>query len=400
MWKRLMMMDKMHGAQNYKSLPVILNRGKGLFLYDIHDNQYYDFVSAFSSVNQGHAHPQLVNVMQEQCEKLTLCSRAFYNENLCKFFGYMNKRFGYDKCLPMNTGVEGGETAIKLARLWGYKTKNIEENKAEIVVAKNNFWGRTITACSSSTDPTCYTHFGPFVPGFHFVEYDNLCALETLFKNHPNIAAYMVEPIQGEAGIKIPNENYLLNVKYLCNKYNVLLICDEVQTGIGRTGKITASKDVRPDMVVLGKALSGGMMPISCVLADNHIMELIEPGTHGSTFGGNSLATAIAPTAIEIVYGENLMKNALIQGRLFRETLLPYVDAGKLKDVRGVGLLNAIELENSQKAEKVVEKCMHNGLLTKVTKNGTIRMCPPLTISEFHMKKSLDIIKYVLNTVV
>ena len=206
----------------------------------------------------------------------------------------------------------------------------------------------------------------------------------------------MVEPIQGEAGIKIPNENYLLNVKYLCNKYNVLLICDEVQTGIGRTGKITASKDVRPDMIVLGKALSGGMMPISCVLADNHIMELIEPGTHGSTFGGNSLATAIAPTAIEIVYGENLMKNALIQGRLFRETLLPYVDAGKLKDVRGVGLLNAIELENSQKAEKVVEKCMHNGLLTKVTKNGTIRMCPPLTISEFHMKKSLDIIKYVL----
>ncbi len=400
MWRRLIKLDKMHGAQNYKPSPVILNRGKGIFLYDIEDRQYYDFVSSFSSVNQGHSHPQLVKIMKDQCEKLTLCSRAFYNENLCNFYGYMHKRFKYDKCLPMNTGVEAGDTAIKLARLWGYKTKKIEQNCAEVVVAKNNFWGRSIAACSSSTDPTCYTNFGPFVPGFHFVEYNNLDALENLFKINPNIVAYMVEPIQGEAGIKIPDNNYLLNVKQLCNKYNVLLICDEVQTGIGRTGEITASKFIKPDILVLGKALSGGMMPISCVLANNNIMDLIDPGTHGSTYGGNPLAAAIAPWAVELIYTEDLMKNARIQGSLFRDTLQQYVDSGHLKDVRGVGLLNAIEVENNKKADRIVEKCMHNGLLTKVTKNGTIRMCPPLTISEFHMKKSLDIIEYVIKTVV
>lgn len=400
MWRRLIKLDKMHGAQNYKPSPVILNRGKGVFLYDIEDKQYYDFVSSFSSVNQGHSHPQLVKIMKDQCEKLTLCSRAFYNENLCNFYGYMHKRFNYDKCLPMNTGVEAGDTAIKLARLWGYKTKKIEQNCAEVVVAKNNFWGRSIAACSSSTDPTCYTNFGPFVPGFHFVEYNNLDALENLLKKNPNIVAYMVEPIQGEAGIKIPDNNYLLNAKNLCNKYNVLLICDEVQTGIGRTGEITASKGVNPDMLILGKALSGGMMPISCVLANNNIMDLIDPGTHGSTYGGNPLAAAIAPYAVEVLYTEDLMKNARIQGSLFRDTLQQYVHSGDLKDVRGVGLLNAIEVEDSKRADRIVEKCMHNGLLTKVTKNGTIRMCPPLTISEFHMKKSLDIIEYVLKTVV
>lgn len=400
MWRRLIKLDKMHGAQNYKPSPVILNRGKGIFLYDIEDKQYYDFVSSFSSVNQGHSHPQLVKIMKDQCEKLTLCSRAFYNENLCNFYGYMHKRFNYDKCLPMNTGVEAGDTAIKLARLWGYKTKKIEQNCAEVVVAKNNFWGRSIAACSSSTDPTCYTNFGPFVPGFHFVEYNNLDALENLLKKNPNIVAYMVEPIQGEAGIKIPDNNYLLNAKNLCNKYNVLLICDEVQTGIGRTGEITASKDVNPDMLILGKALSGGMMPISCVLANNNIMDLIDPGTHGSTYGGNPLAAAIAPYAVELLYTEDLMKNARIQGSLFRDTLQKYVHSGHLKDVRGVGLLNAIEVKDNKKADRIVEKCMHSGLLTKVTKNGTIRMCPPLTISEFHMKKSLDIIEYVIKTVV
>ena len=267
-------------------------------------------------------------------------------------------------------------------------------------MAKNNFWGRSIAACSSSTDPTCYTNFGPFVPGFHFVEYNNLDALENLLKKNPNIVAYMVEPIQGEAGIKIPDNNYLLNAKNLCNKYNVLLICDEVQTGIGRTGEITASKGVNPDMLILGKALSGGMMPISCVLANNNIMDLIDPGTHGSTYGGNPLAAAIAPYAVEVLYTEDLMKNARIQGSLFRDTLQQYVHSGDLKDVRGVGLLNAIEVEDTKRADRIVEKCMHNGLLTKVTKNGTIRMCPPLTISEFHMKKSLDIIEYVLKTVV
>lgn len=391
--KRLLQLNRLHGAQNYNPLPVVLKRGRGVHLYDVHDKQYYDFLSSYSSVNQGHCHPRLVKAMQEQCEKLTLCSRAFHSENLCNFFEYMNKTFGYDKCLPMNTGVEASETSIKLARLWGYKAKKIPQNKAEIVVARQNFWGRSIAACSSSSDPSCYTNFGPYVPGFHFVDFNNLEELESLFQKHPHIAAFMVEPIQGEAGIKIPERGYLQRAKSLCEKYNVLLICDEVQTGIGRTGQMLASEGVGADMVVLGKALSGGMMPISCVLANNHVMDLIDPGTHGSTFGGNPLATAIAPHAVEIIRGENLLKNARIQGLRFRKELTPFVRSGALKDVRGVGLLNAIEFEQPRDAEKLVETCMEKGLLTKVTRDGTIRMCPPLTISDFEMEQSLDIIK-------
>ena len=393
MWKYLIKYDKLYGAQNYKPLNVILNKGKGVYLYDIEGKKYYDFLSSYSSVNQGHCHPRLVKVMKEQSEKLTLCSRAFFNENLCYFYKYMNEVFGYDKCLPMNTGVEACETAIKLARLWGYKEKKIQENKAEIVVAKNNFWGRSITACSSSSDPKCYNNFGPFLPGFHFVDYNNLEHLEYLFQKKKNIVAFMVEPIQGEAGIIIPNENYLRSVKYLCKKYNILLICDEVQSGLGRTGSLLASEFINPDILVLGKALSGGMLPISCVLANNNIMDLLEPGTHGSTYGGNPLASIIAPHAIDIIIKENLSRNARIQGLKFRKELMPFVKNRQLKDVRGVGLLNAIEFNTSKEAEEIVNRFKNNGFLTKVTRDGIIRMCPPLTISKFQMDESLQIIK-------
>jgi ornithine--oxo-acid transaminase len=331
--------------------------------------------------------------MQEQCKKLTLCSRAFHNENLIHFYKYMHNMFGYDKCLPMNTGVEACETAIKLARLWGYKKKNIRKNMAAGVVAKNNFWGRSITACSSSTDPLCYENFGPYTGGFITVDYNDIEQLEFLFKKSPYICAFMVEPIQGEAGIIIPDKNYLYKVKKLCEKYNVLLICDEVQTGIGRTGNMLASSQVKPDIVVLGKALSGGMIPISCVLANNEIMDLLVPGSHGSTYGGNPLATAIAPDAINIIRDECLTKNAFTMGHIFRKELYEFVKNGILKDVRGVGLLNAIEFHDNKYAEKTVNKLRKNGLLTKITKDATIRMCPPLIINKFQMDESLNIIK-------
>ena len=393
-WNKLLVYEKKFGAQNYKSMNVILNRGEGIYLYDVTGRKYFDFLSSYSSVNQGHCHPRLVKQMKRQCETLTLCSRAFQSEKLCEFYHYMNRMFKYDRCLPMNTGVEAGETAIKLARLWGYKHKKIPENKAEIVVAKSNFWGRSLAAVSSSTDPLCYNNFGPYLPGFKFVDYNDTGELEYLFQNNPNIAAFMVEPIQGEAGIKIPDKDYLKNVKVLCELYNVLLICDEVQTGLGRTGKMFASEDIKPDMLVLGKALSGGMMPISCVLGSNEVMELIDPGSHGSTFGGNPLAMAIAPEAINVIIRENLISNAEQQGMVFRDTLKVYVDRGFLKDVRGQGLLNAIEFNTNEEAENAVENFQTNGLLTKVTRDGTVRMCPPLTITSCQMKNALDIIKY------
>jgi ornithine--oxo-acid transaminase len=396
MYSRLLKLDKLYGAQNYKSLQVILRQGKGVHVTDIEGKEYYDFLSSYSSVNQGHCHPRLVKVMKDQCEKLTLCSRAFYNENLCNFFEYMHKKFGYDKSLPMNTGVEASETAVKLARLWGYKTKEIPQDKAEFIVARNNFWGRSIAACSSSTDPSCFTNFGPFVPGFHFVDFNNLQELEYVLKTRPNIVGFMVEPIQGEAGIQIPDDDYLVKAKMLCEKYNCLLICDEVQTGIGRTGKMLASHTIKPDMVVLGKALSGGMMPVSCVLGDNKVMDLVDPGTHGSTYGGNPLGTAIVPHAVDIIESEGLLENAEKQGKLFRDELKIFVDLGVLKDVRGKGLLNAIELHNEESANELVDKMMSRGLLTKVTREGTIRMCPPLVISDMEMDNSLNIIRRCL----
>ena len=398
MWKKLLKYDSLYGAQNYKPLPVILNRGKDIFLYDINDKRYFDFLSSYSSVNQGHCHPKLVKVMQEQCSKLTLCSRAFYNENLSNFYKYINNEFKYDKCLPMNTGVEAAETALKISRLWGYKNKKIKQNKAEIIVANNNFWGRSIAACSASTDPSCYKNFGPFVPGFHLIDYNNLYQLEEKLKNNPNIVCYMVEPIQGEAGIIIPDDEYLLKAKKLCKKYNVLLVCDEIQTGIGRTGKMLVSENIRPDIVILGKALSGGMMPVSCVLGNNETIGLIQPNTHGSTYGGNPLGTALVPTAINIIYDENLTQNSIKQGNYFRNELNEFVNKGILKDVRGVGLLNAIEFHDERQANKIITMLMKNGLLTKVTKNGTIRMCPPLTIKDKQMDESLEIIRNQINS--
>lgn len=397
--KRLIKLDHLYGAQNYSPASVVLNKGKGVYLYDVNNKKYFDFLSAYSSINQGHCHPRLVKLMKKQIEKLTLCSRAFYSENHCKFLEYMNYQFNYDKCLPMNTGVEACETAIKLARLWGYRNKKIKENKAEIVVSKNNFWGRTITACSSSNDPLCYKNFGPFTPGFHIVDYNDINQLEKIFKYNPNIAGFMTEPIQGEAGIIVPDKDYLKKVKKLCIKYNILFICDEVQTGIGRTGKMLVSENIKPDLLILGKALSGGMMPISCVLGNNNVMNLIEPGSHGSTFGGNPLAMKIVPTAIDIIKKENLLENSIKQGKYFRNKLRPLINNGLVKDVRGVGLLNGIEFNNDKQAIHVVNNCLKKGLLTKITKYNTIRMCPPLTISKSEMKEAIDIFKSSILTI-
>lgn len=400
MFKNLLKINAMYGAQNYNPLPVVLKQGYGIYLVDVFGKRYIDFLSSYGSVNQGHCHPKLIKVMNEQSTKLTLCSRAFHSESLIRFYQHMHSTFGYDKCLPMNTGVEGGETALKLARLWGYQAKHIQKNKAVILMAQHNFWGRTITACSSSTDPLCYTHFGPYTPGFDIVKYNDIDDLHEKFSKNPNIVAYMVEPIQGEAGIILPTNDYLKKVRKLCNEYNVLLICDEVQTGIGRTGKMLASDvyGIRPDILILGKSLSGGMLPISCVLADNNIMDLIKPGMHGSTYGGNPLACEIAMESLDIVKDENLLPNAKTMGIMFRGELDIY-KGNQVKDIRGVGLMNAIEFHTSGHADIFVDSCMNNGLLTKITRDKTVRMCPPLIITKFQMSKSLDIIENAINKI-
>lgn len=396
--KNLLKINKLHGAQNYAPLPVILRKGYGIYLEDIHGKKFYDYLSSYSSVNQGHCHKRLVKTMQEQCKELTLCSRAFHNENLIYFYEFMHKTFHYDKCLPMNTGVEGGETAVKLARLWGYKVKGVPENKAQVLMAQNNFWGRTIAACSSSSDPTCFENFGPFTPGFDLVEYNNIEQLEDKFIRNKNIVAYMFEPIQGEAGIIIPDSDYIENVRNLCNKYNVLMICDEVQTGIGRTGKMLASSsnNIKPDMIILGKALSGGMMPVSAVLGNNHVMDLMKPGMHGSTFGGNPLASKLAIESVQIVIEEQLSNNAKQMGEIFRGRLRKYINDTTIKDIRGVGLLNAIEFHRDEYASTFVDKCLYNGILCKTTRDNVVRMCPPLIINSREMEDSLNIIEELL----
>ena len=384
-----------YGAHNYHPLPVVLARGEGVFVWDVEGNKSYDFLSAYSAVNQGHSHPKIIQALKEQADILTLTSRAFHNNTLGEYEKYITEYFGYEKVLPMNTGVEGGETANKLARKWGYMKKGIPNNKARIIFAKGNFWGRTLAAISSSDDPLSYEGFGPYMPGYDLIPYDDLDALEKEFKD-PNVAAFMVEPIQGEAGVIVPSDGYLSGVRKLCDKYNVLFIADEVQTGIARTGKLLATdyEDARPDILVLGKALSGGVFPVSAVLADNEIMMCIKPGEHGSTYGGNPLANKVAVAALEVIKHERLAENALILGNILRDELKK-ISSDMITTVRGKGLLNAIVIKpkNGKDAWDVCLKLRDNGLLAKPTHGDIIRFAPPLIITEKQLHECISIIK-------
>ena len=384
-----------YGAHNYHPLPVVLARWEGVFVWDVEGNKYYDFLSAYSAVNQGHSHPKIIQALKEQADILTLTSRAFHNNTLGEYEKYITEYFGYEKVLPMNTGVEGGETANKLARKWGYMKKGIPNNKARIIFAKGNFWGRTLAAISSSDDPLSYEGFGPYMPGYDLIPYDDLDALEKEFKD-PNVAAFMVEPIQGEAGVIVPSDGYLSGVRKLCDKYNVLFIADEVQTGIARTGKLLATdyEDARPDILVLGKALSGGVFPVSAVFADNEIMMCIKPGEHGSTYGGNPLANKVAVAALEVIKHERLAENALILGNILRDELKK-ISSDMITTVRGKGLLNAIVIKpkNGKDAWDVCLKLRDNGLLAKPTHGDIIRFAPPLIITEKQLHECISIIK-------
>jgi ornithine--oxo-acid transaminase len=391
------------GAHNYHPLPVVLSKGEGVFVWDVNDKKYYDFLSAYSAVNQGHCHPKIIKALNDQANTLTLTSRAFHNNILGSYEQYITNLFGYDKVLPMNTGVEGGETANKLARKWGYLKKGIEEDKARIIFANGNFWGRTLAAISSSDDPSSYKGFGPYMPGYSLIPYNNLDALENELKDK-NVAAFMVEPIQGEAGVIVPDDGYLAGVRKLCTKYNVLYIADEVQTGIARTGKMLASdyEDARPDILILGKALSGGVLPISAVLADDDIMLCIKPGEHGSTFGGNPLACKVAQSALEVVIEEDLAKNAAELGEVFRSELSKRLSDNKLvKLIRGKGLLNAIVINDTEDSSTAWDICLalrDNGLLAKPTHGNIIRFAPPLVINKKQLLLCIDIIVNTLNT--
>ena len=391
------------GAHNYHPLPVVLRKGEGVFVWDVNDKKYYDFLSAYSAVNQGHCHPKIIKALNDQANTLTLTSRAFHNNILGSYEQYITNLFGYDKVLPMNTGVEGGETANKLARKWGYLKKGIEEDKARIIFANGNFWGRTLAAISSSDDPSSYKGFGPYMPGYSLIPYNNLDALENELKDK-NVAAFMVEPIQGEAGVVVPDDGYLAGVRKLCTKYNVLYIADEVQTGIARTGKMLASdyEDARPDILILGKALSGGVLPISAVLADDDIMLCIKPGEHGSTFGGNPLACKVAQSALEVVIEEDLAKNAAELGEVFRSELSKRLSDNKLvKLIRGKGLLNAIVINDTEDSSTAWDICLalrDNGLLAKPTHGNIIRFAPPLVISKNQLLLCVDIIVNTINT--
>jgi len=385
-----------YGATNYHPLPVALARGKGVHVWDVEGKQYYDFLSAYSAVNQGHCHPKILDALHKQADILTLTSRAFYNDCLGEFEEYACKLFGYDRLLAMNTGVEGGETACKLARKWGYKVKGIPTNKAKTVFADNNFWGRTLAAVSSSTDPSAYNDYGPFMPGFVTVPYNNLAALEEELKD-PNTCAFMVEPIQGEAGVFVPDEGYLKGVRELCTKYNVLWIADEVQTGLCRTGRMLCvdHEEVRPDIVVLGKALSGGVLPVSGVLCDDEIMLTIKPGEHGSTYGGNPLACKVAMASLEVLIEEKLAERSQHMGNILRTELSTLPDS-VVKLVRGKGLLNAIQIEAEFSAWDLCVQLRDRGLLAKPTHGDIIRFAPPLIISEDQL---LDCIRIIKSTV-
>ena len=387
-------LEEKYGAHNYHPLPVVLERGKGVFLWDVDGKKYYDFLSGYSAVNQGHCHPKIVAALMEQAQKLTLTSRAFYNNLLGEYAKFITEYFGYDKVLPMNTGVEAAETAVKLARRWGYVNKGIPENTAVILFAENNFWGRTLAAISASSDPLSYKNFGPYMPGFELVAYNDLAALEKALQN-PAVAAFMVEPIQGEAGVVVPDEGYLSKVKLLCEEYNVLLIADEIQTGLCRTGKMLACEhdNVRPDILVLGKALSGGVLPVSAVLADDEIMLNIKPGEHGSTYGGNPLACKVAMAALTVLKEESMAENAEAMGKLLR-TRLVELQSPFIKLIRGKGLLNAIVIEHTNKdaAWELCMELMRNGLLAKPTHGDKIRFAPPLNITAVHIEECVQII--------
>jgi ornithine--oxo-acid transaminase len=392
--QRYLELEEQFGAHNYHPLPVVLEKGEGVFLWDVDGKRYYDFLSGYSAVNQGHCHPRIVNALIEQSKKLTLTSRAFHSNLLGEYEKFITGYFGYDKVLPMNTGVEGGETAIKLARRWGYAKKGILENQAKIIFAEGNFWGRTLAAISSSTDPSSYKAFGPYMPGFELVPYNDLIALEKAFQDK-TVAAFMVEPIQGEAGVVVPDEGYLKGVRALCDEYNVLFIADEIQTGLCRTGKMLACdhENVRPDILILGKALSGGIIPVSAVLADDDIMLTIKPGEHGSTYGGNPLGCAVATEALNVLKEEKMAENAEAMGQLLRTELInlhsPYI-----KTVRGKGLLNAIVIEHPNK-EAAWDLCLdlkENGLLAKPTHGDKIRFAPPLIITAEQVKECVGII--------
>ena len=390
--------EEKYGAHNYHPLPVVLSKGEGVHVWDVDGKHYFDFLSAYSAVNQGHCHPKIIKALNDQASKLTLTSRAFHNDILGEYERFITELFGYDKVLPMNTGVEGGETANKLARKWGYMKKGIPENQAKIIFAKGNFWGRTLAAISSSDDPVSFEGFGPYMPGYELINYNDLDALAKALKD-PNVAAFMVEPIQGEAGVVVPHEGYLKGVRDLCTQNNVLFIADEVQTGIARTGKMLATdyEDARPDIVILGKAISGGVFPVSAVLADDEIMLCIKPGEHGSTFGGNPLACAVARKALEVIIEEDLADHAQKLGERFRNGMNAIIDKYDLVTmVRGKGLLNAIIINDSPDSSTAWDLCMslkENGLLAKPTHGNIIRFAPPLVITEEELDACLAIIE-------
>lgn len=387
-------LEEQFGAHNYHPLPVVLERGEGVFLYDVDGKRYYDFLSGYSAVNQGHCHPKIIEALTTQASKLTLTSRAFHNNLLGEYSKFITSYFGYDKVLPMNTGVEGGETAIKLARRWAYDKKGVAENQATIIFAEGNFWGRTLAAISSSTDPSSYKGFGPYMPGFGLVPYNDIAALEAALQNH-NVAAFMVEPIQGEAGVVLPDDGYLQQARALCTKYNVLFIADEIQTGLCRTGKLLACdhEAVRPDILILGKALSGGTMPVAAILADDDIMLNIKPGEHGSTYGGNPLACAVAMASLQVLKDEQMAENAAAMGILLRDELAK-IQSPLVKTIRGRGLLNAIVIahENPEAAWDICLAMKDNGLLAKPTHGDKIRFAPPLIITKDQVLESVEII--------
>lgn len=389
------------GAHNYHPLPVVLHKGEGVYVWDTDGKKYYDFLSAYSAVNQGHCHPKIVKALVEQAQTLTLTSRAFYNDKLGVYLQYATSYFGMDKLLPMNTGAEAVETAIKLCRKWAYEYKNIPENAAQIVVCENNFHGRTTTIISFSNDENARKSFGPFTNGFIKIPYDNIEALEEVLKNNSNISGFLVEPIQGEAGVYVPTKGFLAKAKALCEQYNVLFIADEVQTGVARTGKLLAvhHENVQPDILILGKAISGGVYPVSAVLAKSEIMNLIKPGQHGSTFGGNPMACAVAMAALEVVEEEKLAENAEKLGVIFRDELNKYIKSSSIvTTVRGKGLLNAIVINDTEESETAWNICLklaENGLLAKPTHGNIIRFAPPLVMNE---EELIDCVRIITST--